>query len=378
MRRRELILFVGGAALGAKAIAANAQQRSMPVIGVLTAAKLPDWAANGMRAGLKEAGYVEGLSLNVILRSAEGQFDRLPALASDLVESQVAVIFATGSPVPARVAKGATSKIPIVFAYGGDPVADGLVESMNRPGANVTGATFIGTALLAKRIELLRNILPEVSDVALLVNPKGTLAEHQINDGKMAAGKLGLRLHIVNMSTESEIETGFATMNQLKVCCGASVRCWHNSDMPPWSLYVRCWGQSGKHMLPLSFSAFDPMYGPQPPTPVCIFLAVRSPGRAAWRPFWFPGMYSQRRRCRLLLNRCITGFDPYTANLDHAHGQDPKRSPATTEPFPLEAHSLLPARRAPRMDRPGRLQGDNDIVEQYSNPSKELSLPRAP
>lgn len=217
MRRRELILFVGGAALGAKAIAANAQQRSMPVIGVLTAAKLPDWAANGMRAGLKEAGYVEGLSLNVNLRSAEGQFDRLPALASDLVESQVAVIFATGSPVPARVAKGATSKIPIVFAYGGDPVADGLVESMNRPGANVTGATFIGTALLAKRIELLRNILPEVSDVALLVNPKGTLAEHQINDAKMAAGKLGLRLHVVNMSTESEIETGFATMNQLKV-----------------------------------------------------------------------------------------------------------------------------------------------------------------
>jgi putative ABC transport system substrate-binding protein len=107
--------------------------------------------------------------------------------------------------------------VPIVFAYGGDPVADGLVESMNRPDANVTGATFISTALLAKRIELLRNILPEVSDVALLVNSKGTLAEHQINDAKIAAGKLGLRLHVVNMSTESEIEIGFATMNQLKV-----------------------------------------------------------------------------------------------------------------------------------------------------------------
>src|ERR1700694_3871588 len=124
--------------------------------------------------------------------------------------------------------------------------------------------------------------------------------------------------------------------------------------------------------------------GPQPPAPVCI-LAVRSPGRAAWRPFWFLGMYSQRRRCRLVGDKLkfsaqsgITGFDPYTANLDHAHGQDPKRSPATTEPFPLEAHSLLPALRARRMDRPGRPQGDNDIVEQYSNPSKELSLPRAP
>ena len=217
MRRREFFSLIGSAALGAKAIAANAQARSLPVIGVLTPAKLPDWAANGLYTGLKEAGYDEGLSLNVVLRSAEGHFDRLPALASELVESQVTVILATGSPVPARAAKAATSTIPIVFAYGGDPVADGLVESLNRPGANVTGATFIGTALLAKRIELLHEILPETSDFALLVNPKGTLSEPQINDAKVASGKLGLHLHVVSMSTESDIEAGFETMAQLKV-----------------------------------------------------------------------------------------------------------------------------------------------------------------
>jgi len=133
-------------------------------------------------------------------------FDRLPALAAELVKSQVSVIFATGSPVPARAAKAATATIPIVFAYGGDPVSDGLVESFNRPGGNVTGATFIGTALTSKRMELLREIFPQVSDVALLVNPKGTLAEIQIKEARRPLKPLGLPF-MLSMSSASVSST---------------------------------------------------------------------------------------------------------------------------------------------------------------------------
>ena len=141
----------------------------------------------------------------------------MPALAAELVKSQVSIIFATGSPVPARAAKAATPTIPIVFAYGGDPVSDGLVESFSRPGGNVTGASFIGTALTSKRMELLREILPRVSDVALLVNPKGTLADAQIKEAKEAAQALGLALHVINSISESEFDEAFATMSRLKV-----------------------------------------------------------------------------------------------------------------------------------------------------------------
>src|SRR5262249_9750110 len=150
--------------------------------GLLTSTDLADWAMSAIRGGLDEAGYVEGRNLTIVMRSAEAHFDRLPALVDDLVKTQVGVIFATGSPVPTRLAKAASSTLPIVFAYGGDPVADGLVASLNQPGGNVTGATFIGSALLTKRMELLRQMLPDVTDVALLVNPKGTLAERQIKD----------------------------------------------------------------------------------------------------------------------------------------------------------------------------------------------------
>ena len=215
MSRRTFIAALGSAA--AWPLAARGQQPAIPVVGLLTVATLPDWATNGVRTGLGEYGFAEGRNLMIISRSAGGQFNRLPALASDLVNSQVAVILATGSPVPARAAKAATMKIPIVFAYGGDPVVDGLVDSLNQPGGNVTGATFNGTALLAKRMELLRRLLPLVTDVALLVNPRGTLAERQIADANAAAQELGQRLHVINVSTESEIDTAFTSMNQLKV-----------------------------------------------------------------------------------------------------------------------------------------------------------------
>jgi len=213
MKRREFIALIGASAIWAAA--ARAQQQA--TLGLLSSGPLADWAINPLRASLAAGGYVEGRNLTIIHRSAENQFDRLPALAAELVQSQVSIIFATGSPVPARTAKAATSTIPIVFAYGGDPVSDGLVESFNRPGGNVTGATFIGTALTAKRMQLLREILPHVSDVALLVNPKGTLAEGQIKEARAAAQVLGLALHVVNAVSESEFDQAFAEMSRLKV-----------------------------------------------------------------------------------------------------------------------------------------------------------------
>ena len=213
MKRRTFISLLGTAI--AWPAAARAQQ-PMPVLGLLTTTKLADWALDAIRMGLEDTGYVEGRKLSIVERSAQGQFDRLPGLATDLVNSRVAVILATGSSVPARVAKAATSTIPIVFAYGGDPVADGLVASLNRPGGNVTGATFIGTALTAKRLEFLRDIAPRVADVALLVNPKSTIAESQIKDANDAAQALGVRILVVNASSESEIDDAFATMEGLK------------------------------------------------------------------------------------------------------------------------------------------------------------------
>lgn len=213
--RRSFITLLGGAAPTWPVLARA--QLPTPTVGVLSSTKLEDWAISAIRKGLDESGYAEGRNLTIVYRSAEGQFDRLGALADDLVSSQVSVILATGSPVPARMAKAATTRIPIVFAYGGDPVADGLVASFNRPGGNVTGATFMGSSLTAKRMELLREIVPHVADVALLVNPKGTLAEGQIKDAKAAAQILGLRLHVINGSSESEVEEAFATMSRMKV-----------------------------------------------------------------------------------------------------------------------------------------------------------------
>jgi putative ABC transport system substrate-binding protein len=213
MKRREFIALIGMSA----AWPAVAQSQQWPTLGLLSSDELADYAIKPFRAALEASGFVEGRNLTIIYRSAQGQFDRLPALAEELAKSQVSVIFATGSPVPARTAKAATTTIPIVFAYGGDPVRDGLVASFNRPGSNVTGATFIGTALTSKRMGLLREIFPQISDVALLVNPKGTLAEAQIDEAKAAAQTLGLALHVINVTSESDFDEAFATMGRLKV-----------------------------------------------------------------------------------------------------------------------------------------------------------------
>jgi putative tryptophan/tyrosine transport system substrate-binding protein len=215
MKRREFILALGGAAV-AWPLEARAQQPAMPVIGLLTATNQSNDWLKAIQKGLSEGGYVEGRNLAIIYRSADGQFDRLPALAAELVSRQVSVILALGSPVPARAAMAATKTIPIVFGYGGDPVSDNLVDSLNRPGGNVTGATFIGTTVAAKRLELLREIAPRVTDVALLVNQNNMLAEIQIKEVEAAANVLGQRLNVVRASSEGEINAAFATISQLK------------------------------------------------------------------------------------------------------------------------------------------------------------------
>ena len=207
MQRRDFLgVLVGAAATWP--LVAHAQK--MPVIGLLVSTGQLDSLMRALHDGLGEAGYVEGRNLTILLRSADGHFDRLPALAADLVSRKVDVIVATSSPVPARVAKAATSTIPIVFAYGGDPLADDLVSNFNRPEANVTGATFIGASLSAKRLELLNEIMPGLTDIALLVNPKGTLAESQIGDIRAAMEKTGQRLIVLNASTPGEVDSAFA------------------------------------------------------------------------------------------------------------------------------------------------------------------------
>jgi putative ABC transport system substrate-binding protein len=189
----------------------------MSVIGLLTATNINFYQMQAIQKGLKEGGYFEGRNLAIIYRSADGQFDRLPMLATDLVGSKASVILAVGGPVPARTAKAVTDTIPIVFAYGGDPVSDGLVVSFNRPGGNVTGVTFIGTTLTAKKLELLREIAPQATDIGLFVNPTGTLAKMEIKDMDEAVQRLGLRLHVSNVGSESEIDAAFAVLSQLKV-----------------------------------------------------------------------------------------------------------------------------------------------------------------
>jgi putative ABC transport system substrate-binding protein len=219
MRRREVITLLGGAI--AWSLAARAQQQPMSVIGLLSATALPIDQFRAIQKGLNEGGYFEGRNLAIIYRSADGQFDRLAMLAADLVASKVSVILAVGSPVPARAAKAATAIIPIVFAYSGDPIIDGLVASFNRPGGNATGVTFIGATLTAKKLELLREIMPAARDIGLLVNPTGTLAEIQIKELKEAAEQLGQRVHVLNVSNQGEIDAAFAIMKVDALLSGA-------------------------------------------------------------------------------------------------------------------------------------------------------------
>jgi putative ABC transport system substrate-binding protein len=214
MKRRELLLLAGATTV---AHAVRAQQKAMPVIGVLNTGSPGPSPAPFMVAflqGLSEAGHVEGQNLAIEYRWAEGHYDRLPALAADLVGRKVDLILAS-SPPSALAAKSATSTIPIVFRSGADPIGDGLVASLARPGGNLTGVSGLADELTAKRLELLCELVPRAGVIALLMNPKNATAERVIRDVQEAARTKGLQLHVLKASSESEIDTAFASLVQL-------------------------------------------------------------------------------------------------------------------------------------------------------------------
>jgi putative tryptophan/tyrosine transport system substrate-binding protein len=216
LRRREFIAGLGAAA--AWPVVARAQQAALPVVGYLqiTSPEAGGFLLAAFRKGLGEIGYVEGRNVGFELRWADNQFDRLPALAADLVRHQVAVIFANG-PTAVLAAKAASATIPIVFTMGEDPVKEAVVASLNRPGGNVTGFTDFGNQLAGKRLGPLREILPQAAVFALLVNPANPNAESDSKDARAAADALGLELRVLTASTERELETAFAVMVQLQV-----------------------------------------------------------------------------------------------------------------------------------------------------------------
>jgi len=215
MRRRQFITMLGGAAASSLSwpLAARAQQPAMPVIGFLSSRSPADEqfvAAFGQ--GLNEAGFVERRNVTIEYRWAENQLDRLPALAAELARRQVAVILAVGGSAPALAAKAATSTIPVVFIIGGDPVKLGLVASLNRPGGNVTGVTILSGALTAKRLELLRELVPGSGVVACLVNPSSPEIETQLTDIRAASRTFGQEIPVLNASNERDIDAAFATL----------------------------------------------------------------------------------------------------------------------------------------------------------------------
>ena len=216
MRRREFITLLGGVAV-AWPCTVRAQQKAMPVIGFLSSLSAGPFAplVAAFHQGLNETGYVEGQNLAIEYRSAEGRYDRLPALAADLVGRNVDVIVTSGA-TGIAAAKGATSTIPIVFLGGGDPVAAGLVASLARPGGNLTGFSIFGFELNPKRLELLSDLVPQAHVIALLVNPNQASTERQIKDVQEAGGTKGVQLRILRADTESDIDLAFASLIQLQ------------------------------------------------------------------------------------------------------------------------------------------------------------------
>jgi putative tryptophan/tyrosine transport system substrate-binding protein len=216
VRRRHFIALLGGAA--AWPLAARAQQPTMPVVGFLSTLSPSNMAANVMKEfpqGLKEAGFVEDQNVKIEYRWAEGHYDRLPPLAADLVRRQVAVIAATGGEPSPQVVKAATQTIPIVFMANGDPVAAGLVASLNRPGGNLTGVTIFGMMAVGKRLELLRQLMPKAGTIGYLMNPDNP--NQELDNVQAAARSLGQQILVLNADGGREIDTAFATIAQQRV-----------------------------------------------------------------------------------------------------------------------------------------------------------------
>jgi putative tryptophan/tyrosine transport system substrate-binding protein len=214
IERRKFLATLGGAA--AWPLAARAQQQGVALVGLLSGTQLDDRQLEAVRQGLKEAGYIEARNIAIKYRSADGRFERLPALAAALVVEVPAVIL-TFAPPAAVAAKAATATIPIVFAIGADPVELGLVSSLNRPGGNITGVSFLVTTLAAKRLELLRELAPSATVVGFLVNTANPTSEAQTRDAQAAALALGLRLVIKSASSEADIDAAFANFAQQRV-----------------------------------------------------------------------------------------------------------------------------------------------------------------
>jgi putative tryptophan/tyrosine transport system substrate-binding protein len=216
MRRRDFIALVGGVA--AWPHAGRSQQSAMPVIGYLGAQSPAVFASRvrAFRQGLAELGFVEGRNVAIEFRWAEGQHNRLAALAAELVNLQVTVIVAPGGAPAALAARSATTTIPIVFEMGADPVAMGLVDSLSRPGGNLTGVSSLSVEVTPKRLEFLHQVLPAAGVFAVLVNPTSPTVESQLRNLQSAAGAVGLKLHVLHASAARDLDTVFATLSQLR------------------------------------------------------------------------------------------------------------------------------------------------------------------
>ena len=217
MRRREFITLLGGAAAAAWPLAARGQQQAMPVIGFLSS-RSPGESAGvvaAFRQGLREAGFVEGRNLAIAFRWADGRYDSLPALAAELVDLPVTLIFAAGGPPTAFAVKAATSTIPIVFSAVSDPVEIGLVPSLNHPGGNITGMAVFNATLAGKRIELTKELIPTADVIGYLLNPADQMSAIESKGALAAAHALGIELKVFNASSEDELETAFAAAAKL-------------------------------------------------------------------------------------------------------------------------------------------------------------------
>jgi putative ABC transport system substrate-binding protein len=252
MKRREFVSLLGGAL--AWPIAARAQRPAMPVIGFFSpgSADTSAFMVDGLRRGLAETGYVEGRNVTIEYRWAEDRYDRLPELAAELVRRRVDVIFASGSSAPGLAAKAATSTIPIVFQTGGDPVADGLVPSMNRPGTNITGVSRVTVLLDSKRLELLHEAVPKANTFALVVNRDSPRTDFVIEQVQKSARSLGLSLVIVKVGAEPELDEAFAAIvreraGALLVSTDPAMDRWRQKTV---ALTIQ-------HMLPTMFSNRD-------------------------------------------------------------------------------------------------------------------------